>query len=86
MIPHIKEKIIDAISDLESFVEEHSTNEQLLDSERLTLALETIQMGKTFLEEIETLEEGQEQGEQQQVQNEGDQQNEEDEGDMPMSD
>lgn len=60
MVPHLKEKIIDSLSDLETYVEEYKEHEELKEHENLALAVEEIEKTQKFLQEIEDKEEEEE--------------------------
>ena len=63
MVPHIKEKIIDSLNDLETYVEEHKNNEELIDHENLANAVAEIEKTQKFLLEIEEKEEEEDEAE-----------------------
>jgi tubulin-specific chaperone A len=53
MVPHVKEKLINAVEDLEMFLEENEEEEDLADSELLANAKVQIEEAHAFLEQIE---------------------------------
>lgn len=53
MVPHVKEKLIGAIEDLEMFLEDNQEHQDLVDSELLENARNQIQEAQGFLEGIE---------------------------------
>ena len=60
MIPVVKNKLIEAVEDLELFVEENEEDEQLKDTEQLENARNQIESSHGFIEMINNEEEAEE--------------------------
>merc|ERR1712032_1254684 len=70
MVPHLKEKIIDSLNDLETYVEEHKENEELVDHENLANAVAEIEKTQEKEEEEETEEKKEDPEKKEEVENE----------------
>jgi len=64
MVPLLKEKIIDSLDELESFVEDHKDNDELKEHENFAKAVEEIELTQKLLLEIQEKEEQEETGDQ----------------------
>lgn len=87
MVPHIKEKILDSVTDLEMYLEENEESADLEGSELLENAKTELKESETFLETIEKEEEEEEEQlklqQKQQMQQDG---ADDDDEEIPMDD
>jgi hypothetical protein len=55
MVPHVKNKLTEATEAFELWLDEHSTNDELVDSELLEKAQGSLKAAQDFIEQIEAV-------------------------------